>query len=386
MSKILKLSVVAVFTGIISGVFSSSFLHLLNFVTNLRGAHPILIWGLPFFGLLYAAVLKKIPHQINQGVPYILEELENEKAQVSPWMAPFVFLSSLGTHLFGGSAGREGVGVIMGASAAHILPRFCTRFESMRRYLIYSGIAAGFSSIFGTPLAAVIFAFELHSFRHVREIDLLLCTLLASFVSLLVPHFFGPLHSAYEVTFSVGEVLPYVVISGVASGLGALIFFWGMKFYTRLISHCFPHLFVKMGIGSVFICLVVFLTKGYQYVGIGTDMIVQSFRYPMTYLDFILKALLTIMTLSLGFKGGEVTPLFFMGATLSNWSAGVLNFRNYSLSSSLGMVGLFGAVTGTPVASAIMGCELFGWKVGVFCFISCFIARLFMRKHTLYRH
>ncbi len=386
MAKIFKLTIIAIFVGLLSGVLSAAFLYSLNSVTSLRHSYPYLIFALPLFGFLFSLVLKRIPHDVNQGVPYILEELDNEKARVSPWMTPFIFFSSLGTHLFEGSAGREGVGVIMGASAAHLLPKFNFEFKSLRRFLIYSGIAAGFSSIFGTPIAAVLFAFELYGFKHIKQLDLLLCTIVASFIGLIAPHFLGIIHQQFEVTVNMNEVVPYVLMAGIVSGLGAHFFYWGLKGYTKLIAHFIPHLGAKLFIGSAMICVLVYFTNGHVYTGIGSDVIAKSFTHEMSYYDFVMKALLTIMTLSIGFKGGEVTPLFFMGASLSNWAGSVFNLRNFSLSSSLGMVAIFGAVTGTPFASAVMGCELFGWRVGVICLGSCWIARLVMGKRSVYRH
>lgn len=387
MSKVIQILTVSLFVGTISGALSSFFLHSLNEVTILRQAYPYLIWGLPLFGFIFALLIKKIPHHINQGVPYILEELENDKARVSPWMVPFIFISSLGTHLFGGSAGREGVGVIMGASAAHLMPKIRHGHKEMRPFLIYSGIAAGFSSIFGTPLAAILFSFELHAFKDIRRMDLMVCTIIASFVSLLIPHLLGPAHQAFEVSFQFeGDIIYYVLIAAITSGIGGQIFYWGLKGYSKLISNLFPRIELKLFMGGLFVSFLVFFTDSYQYVGIGTDVILRSFSEQMSYHDFAMKCLLTIMTISIGFKGGEVTPLFFMGATFSNSIAALFNFKNFGLSSSLGMVGIFGAVTGTPLASAVMGGELFGWKIGLLCLASCYLGRALMGRLSVYRH
>jgi H+/Cl- antiporter ClcA len=387
MPKIFKILSISLFVGTLSGTLSSLFLLSLTQVTSFRQTNPYLIWALPVFGFFFALLIKKIPHHINQGVPYILEELENEKAHVSPWMVPFIFLGSLGTHLFGGSAGREGVGVIMGASAAHLMPKIRETYKEMRPFLIYSGIAAGFSSIFGTPLAAIIFSFELHSFKHVRRIEIVICTILASFVALLVPHLLDTPHQYFHVSYTLeGRLFYYVSIASIASGIGGQLFYWGLKGYTNLISYMFPSIELKLLMGGLFVSFLVFFTDSYQYIGIGTDVIARSFIEQMSSHDFVLKCLLTIMTISIGFKGGEVTPLFFMGATFSNSIASLFNLKNFALSSSLGMVGLFGAVTGTPLASAVMGGELFGWKVGVLCLITCYFSRFLMGNRTVYRH
>lgn len=387
MPKILKISVLALFIGMGSAIFSSLFLHLLAAISAFRSGNPLLIWGLPLFGLVFALILKKIPHHINQGVPYILEEIENDKAKVSTWMAPFILLSSLGTHLFGGSAGREGVGVIMGASVAHYLPKFHKSFLRMRPFLIYGGIAAGFSSIFGTPVTAILFAFELNAFKHWKRLDLIICAVISAISALVIQNILGPSHQHFQVTFDFNkELLLYVIIVIFSSGVGANIFYWGLKSYTKLISIIFPQIVLKLFMGGLLISILVFFTDSYQYIGIGTDVIARSFISEMSYFDFAMKCLLTVMTLSVGFKGGEVTPLLFMGATLSNGMASLFALRNFGLSSSLGMVSLFGAVTGTPFASAMMGAELFGWQVGILAFLTCLGARLFMVKRSVYRH
>lgn len=387
MSKILKLSLIALLVGSFSGILSSLFLHSLSAVTELRQSYSYLIWGLPVFGFLFGLWIKRIPHHINQGVPYFLSSLDDHQSPISIWMAPFIFVSSLGTHLFGGSAGREGVGVIMGASIARLTPTLGLSSIELRPHLIYAGIAAGFSSIFGTPLTAIIFAFELHQFKDMKKPELMTTTILASFGGWLITHVLGPHHQAFEVNFVLGnDTLYYVLIASISAGLAAHLFYWGLKYYTQIISKLFPQIEWKLFFGGFLISGIVFLTNSYQYVGIGTDVIAKSFETQMMPFDFFMKCLLTIMTISIGFKGGEVTPLFFMGATFSNSIASLLNLKNFSLSSSLGMVSLFGAVTGTPLASGIMAAELFGWKVGVLSIVCCYLARLIMGKHSIYRH
>lgn len=388
MSKFkIHIIIVTAFVGLLSGACSSVFLYSLEWVTKAREEHTIFILGLPLFGFLFGRLLKLIPHHINQGVPYILNELDNHDAHVSPWMTPFIFLSSLGTHLFGGSAGREGVGVIMGASVAHLIPRKKISYQDLRPYLIYSGIAAGFSSIFGTPFAAIIFSFELHHFKDVRKGFLFLTTILSSLIALLTSSFLGPSHQHYTVGFHFEiNTIIHVSIATFTSGIGGLAFYWGLKGYTRLISKLFSQIEWKLAFGAAFVSVIVYIFHGYEYVGIGNDIILKSFNQQMEPYDFVMKCLLTVMTLSIGFKGGEVTPLFFMGATLSNSIASFFSYNNYALSSSLGMVGLFGAVTATPIASMVMATELFGWKVGGLSVLTCYFARLIMGKRSVYRH
>lgn len=264
---------------------------------------------------------------------------------------------------------------------------FLNCLSILRPYLIYSGIAAGFASIFGTPVAAIVFSFELHHFKDVKRGFLLVATSVSSFVALLIPHFIGPNHQHFVVNFQLdSRIFFYMCIAGIAAGCGGRIFYWGLKGYTKLISKFVPHIEWKLAIGALGIVLIVVLSNGYEYIGIGTDTIARSFHQQMLPYDFLMKCLLTAMTLAIGFKGGEVTPLFFMGATLSNSVSSIFNFNNYALSSSLGMVGLFGAVTATPFASIAMAVELFGWEVGILSILTCFIARFIMGNRSVYRH
>lgn len=385
--RILLAVVLASGVGIFSGVLSSTFLHCLNYVTDLREGHRGLLWGLPIFGFVLGRVLLMIPNHIHQGVPYILNEIDHPKTAISPLMAPFIFISSIATHLFGGSAGREGVGVIMGASIAHLVPRKLIEDLEFRRVLIFSGMAAGFSSIFGTPIAAIAFVFELHRFADLRNHRLLVATSLSSIVGYVVSLYLGPQHQHFQVGFEVsGGLAGYLMIAAFTSGVGGHVFYWALKGYSHYFSIKIPRLEWKLFWGAVLIVMVVTMTNGYSYIGIGTGVISQAFGSPMEMNDFIMKCMLTVMTLAIGFKGGEVTPLFFMGAVLSNSVASQLELGNYALSASLGMAGLFGAVAGVPMASALMGAELFGWKVGFLCLPVCLLARLMMGDRSVYRH
>jgi H+/Cl- antiporter ClcA len=379
--------ILAVCVGVLSALCSSLFLHLLQFVTELRSSYPIFIFGLPFYGLLFAYVIKHIPHYINQGVPYLVHEIENPQAKVSVWMTPFILISAVLTHLFGGSAGREGVGVIMGASIAQILPKFSKYFENRRQTLVCAGVAAGVSSIFGTPIAGIFFAYEIYHFRYLKNHYVARATIIAAIVAYVLGHFLGPQHDQFIVNFEWNaDLMKYLAVATFTSGIGGLIFFWGMHYYTKIISFIFRDLYQKLFFGSCLIVLLVFITDSYRYTGIGSDVIAQSFTTSMSFTDFFMKCLLTIMTISIGFKAGEVTPLFFMGATLSNATASMLGLANFGLSSALGMVSIFGAVSATPIASAVMSAELFGPHVGILCLIVCLISRKFLFNKSIYRH
>jgi H+/Cl- antiporter ClcA len=386
MSKFLKHILIFIYVGTASGVLSSLFLHALGAVTSFRMEHPRLLFGLPLFGFFFGLLLKRIPPSMNHSVPSVLEEIETDKKTISVWTAPFIFIASIGTHLFGGSAGREGVGVLMGASAAHLLPKTHRTFNQMRKYLIYGGVAAGFASIFGTPWAGVFFAFELRDFKERKNVYLLFTTLFSALLADSVTRILGPDHAKYVVGFSWDwSLLVYVALIGIVSAGAGILFYQAMKRASSFFARALPRVEWRLFTGALILVLIVWFTGGFAYTGIGVDGIARSFSEEMSLRDFAMKCLLTILTLSVGFKGGEVTPLFFMGATLSNTVLAKLSFSNYSLSASLGMVSLFAAVTKTPLTCAIMAGELFGYEIFPLALGSCLLGSWLMKGRSIYR-
>lgn len=372
--------------SLVSGFFSSLFLYSLDWITLFRNQNLFILGGLPLFGFCLGLILYKCPPSINQGIPSLLNKNIKNKNLISPWTSPFIFLSSLGTHLFGGSAGREGVGILMGVGVSQILPKLNNKFSNSQHYLIYFGIAAGFSSIFGTPIGAVVFTFELFKFKEIKNKFLVIMTVFTSFMAYFVGHLLGPSHQSFSVSFDWNKsLLIYIGLIGFISGTGALIYYWGYQNCEKLLHQMLPKIYLRLPIVGIFISLFVFTTQSYSALGIGTDIISQSFLQKMHFSDFGFKCILTILTLSAGFKGGEATPLFFMGSVLSNYILSIFNFNNFALSSSLGMVSLFGAVTATPLASIFIAYELFGLPIGLFSIIPCFLARKLMGKNSIYK-
>lgn len=381
------LFVIPLLTGVSAGVFSTVFLKGLYQVTQVRESHSWLIFGLPLFGLILAYIIKKIPNNVNEGVSYLLGASTDESRPISIWMAPYILISSLGTHLFGGSAGREGVGVIMGISLGQIFSKFSNSLKGRGYILIYSGIAAGFSSIFGTPLAAIIFSYELHQFKRVKNIPLFICTALSSIVAYYVTHILGLTHTNPIVNFDVnGTLLIYIILTALLSGLGARLFYYSIKYYTLSINKLLPSLAARFFIGALAISLLIYFGNFYEYTGIGVDFINESFHIQRDPADFIIKFILTVMTLSIGFKGGEVTPLFFMGSALCNSLLAKIGFINYALSSALGMITFFAAASAAPFASAVMASEIFGYQLFIPSLASSYLARLLMGNKSIYAH
>ena len=386
MSFIFKIITIGTLAGALSGFFSTLFLKSLYYVTDLRVSNPYIILLLPVFGLFLAYLSKNIPLNVDVSIKDIKSHLNQNKVFTSTLVTPFVFLASLGTHLFGGSAGREGVGVIMGASlSSRVGTLFRLDYKISKTLLLYSGVAAGFSSIFGAPIAAIIFAYEIDRFKRIKERSLFLIVVTSSIVSYYTTRLLNLKHYTPDVSFNISyQIIIYILISGVTCGAGALAYFHAIRLYKKYTLTFFKNVYLRYFFGCVVIVATIFLFNAFDYAGIGTTFINDSFLERRSFYDFLLKFILTTLTLGIGFKGGEVTPLLFMGSTLSNSMLSQFGYSHFALSSALGMFAFFGAATATPLTSTLMALDLFGPELALICLPTCFIARFIMNKESLY--
>ncbi|WP_163399212.1 voltage-gated chloride channel family protein [Flavobacterium fluviatile] len=370
-----KWILICVLIGFFSGSASAFFLVSLEFVTQFRIQHNWIIWFLPLGGLIIGLTYHYWGESVVKGNNLLLEEYENPQKVIPFKMAPLVLLGTLLTHLFGGSAGREGTAVQMGGAIADQFTKIFNLDNSERKILIVLGISAGFASVFGTPLAGAIFALEVLYFSKINFKSIVLSFLVAYFAYFTV-EFWQVKHTHYSIPV-VPEfnftILFYTILIGILSGLAALLFsknahFWG-SFFSKNIK--FPPL--RPFIGGI-ILAIAFAGFGHtKFSGLGIPVIVDSFSNPNPWYDFLLKILFTGFTLGAGFKGGEVTPLFFVGAALGSALSIVIPMP-IALLAGLGFVAVFSGATHTPIACTFMGMELFGIQPGIFIAIACTIA------------
>jgi len=371
---IFKWIVICISIGILSGSASAFFLVSLEWVTQFRIHHDWIIWLLPFGGLLVGLSYYYWGESVVKGNNLLLEEYEKPKKVIPFKMAPLVLLGTLLTHLFGGSAGREGTAVQMGGAIADQFTKLFNLDNSERKILIILGISAGFASVFGTPLAGAIFALEVLYFSKIKLKSIILSFVVA-YTAYFTVEFWQIKHTHYsipvvpEVSFS---SLFYTIFLGLLSGLAALLFARSTHFWSSLFSNIkYPPL--RPFIGGI-ILAIAFAGFGFtQFSGLGVPFIVDSFNHPNAWYDFLLKILFTGFTLGAGFKGGEVTPLFFIGAALGSALFLIIPLPIAFLA-GLGFVAVFSGATHTPIACTIMGMELFGIQPGIFIAIACTIA------------
>ena len=374
---ILKWTAICLIVGISSGSASALFLVSLNWATNFRENHSWIIWILPLGGFLIGLLYHYYGKSVAKGNNLILEEYENPQNTIPLKMAPLVLIGTLITHLFGGSAGREGTAVQMSSAIADQFTSLFKLNPSERKTILILGISAGFASIFGTPLAAAFFALELLFFSRIN-LRSGITSFLTAYIAYFVVEFWQVKHTQYTIPilpeFSCSVFL-WLIFSGILFGLAAMLFSRTTKLWARLFAKFVSYPPLRPFLGGAILALIFFFMGPNKFIGLGIPTIVEAFHNANTNYDFLLKILFTGFTLGAGFKGGEVTPLFFVGATLGSALSLYIPLP-IALLAGLGFVAVFSGATHTPIACTFMGMELFGFESGIYIAIACFVAYL----------
>jgi H+/Cl- antiporter ClcA len=351
--------------GALCGGASALFLFLLEWATAFRELHPELVYWLPAAGLVIGALYARWGQPIRGGNNLVIDTVHETDKQIPLRMAPMVLVGTVLTHLFGGSAGREGTAVQMGGSLADALAHRLRVDADTRRELLAAGIAGGFGSVFGTPIAGAVFGLEVIVVGRLGY-EALLPALVASVVGDIVTRSLGIVHTVYPapapLPLSGWVVLKWLVFAVAVAGV-AILFVEGTHRLKKLLEGRVPWLPVRMALGGLAVVGLWQLVGTDMYLGLGVPAIVRSFVDPqLPELAFAWKLLFTAITLGSGFLGGEVTPLFFIGAALGNVLARLLGLP-LDLGAAVGMAALFAAAANTPLALSIMAVELVGASV-----------------------
>lgn len=379
------------------------FLWLLNWSVHYRFAHAWLLYLLPLAGVTIHFMYKLYGQSAERGNNLIIDEIHKPGGGVPKRMAPLILVTTVITHLFGGSAGREGTAVQIGGSLANWLGGLFKLQPNDMRVVLTAGIAAGFGAVFGTPLAGTIFAIEVLTIGRLQYSAILPC-LIAGLIGDATVAAWGVQHTPYHIRyFTTGQsiyghhlavnfwLLFKVLIASAFFGLAAYAFaktVHGVKTLASLLIS--KSWLVPVTGGFIIIILTLILGKP-DYLGLGVEpqqpgavTIVSAFEQGGAhFFSWMWKLIYTAITLGTGFKGGEVTPLFYIGATLGNTLAGIMN-APVSLFAALGFIAVFAGATNTPLACTIMGIELFGGQHALFFAITCFTAYLFSGKIGIY--
>lgn len=383
---ITKWLLISTIMGIAVGTASAFFLESLHWAESFRESHRWIIWLLPLAGMVIGAMYHYWGKNSEAGNNLLIDRAMQPSGDRIPFrMAPFVLIGTVATHLFGGSAGREGTALQMAGSISDQLTKPLKLDHADRKILIVAAIAAGFGSVFGTPLAGALFGLEVIVIGKIKY-DAIFPAFLAAIIADHVTRVWNVNHTEYVIsnipTISTLNII-YSVLAGIVFGIVAAIFSkmnHGISYFFKS-KISYPPL--RPFIGGLIVAVAVFAIGTTKYIGLGVPVIVDAFNEQLPSYDFALKIIFTAVTLGAGFKGGEVTPLFFIGATLGNALAWIIPLP-MSLLAGMGFVAVFAGATNTPLACSIMAIELFGAQSGIYVAIACVVAYLMSGNNSIY--
>ena len=380
------------------GSLVALFLWLLDQVTLVRWSQQWLLFLLPLAGILIFGIYHFWGKGSEAGNGLLIDGIHNSQTKVPARMAPLVLFTTLITHLFGGSAGREGTAVQMGGGFAALLSKWFKLKKEDHRLILMCGMAAGFAAVFGTPLAGAVFAVEVIVIGRIQYREFLPCYF-TSIVAHLVCLAWGIQHTRYSIGFAGNNLLLHfdsilvakTLLAAVTFGLAAFLFAEAHLQVKKQLQKWIPIQWLIPVVGALMVIGLTYLLDNRDYLGLGVlsektngVSIVSAFKEGgATPFSWFWKLLFTAITLGTGFKGGEVTPLFFIGATLGNTLAWIMGAPT-DVFAALGFIAVFAAATNTIFASTIMGCELFGTEFVLYFLIACFMARLASGYSSIY--
>jgi len=386
--SVLRWALILAPMAIVVGSLCTAFLWSLDVATRARFDYPWLLFVLPVAGAAIGLLYHLTGKSVEGGNNLIVEQIHEPGGGVPLRMAPLIFIGTVATHLCGGSAGREGTAVQLGGSLASAVGKLARLDADSLRIILMAGIAAGFGSVFGTPLAGAVFALEVLAVGRVEYTALIPC-LVAGILGDWTCHIWGIHHGVYHITYMSGtagavsidaELVGKAAIAGVAFGLTGLVFAEANHSLGALFKRIIPYGPARPFVGGIMVIGLTWLVGTRAYLGLGVwspdptqPTIAGFFTGPVDHWSWALKIVFTIVTLSAGFKGGEVTPLFFIGAAMGNALGGVLG-APIDLFAGLGFVAVFAGAANTPLACTIMGLELFGATHMVPIAVACFVA------------
>lgn len=371
--------------GTTVGSASALFLASLNWATNFRESHLWMIAFLPLAGLAIGFSYHYWGKDVVKGNNLLIEELQSPKQVIPIVMAPLIFAGTIITHLFGGSAGREGTAVQIGGAFADQLTKLFKLQPADRKIILICGISAGFASVFGTPFAGAVFGLEVFILG-----NLMYSAILPSLITALIADYtckaWGVGHTHYSIV-----LVPQMNIINLMLSLGVGIIFGLAARSFSALNHTFSRIFAVIKypplrplVGGLLLVGIIYLLGNTRFIGLGIQVILESFTHQQDYYTFAIKLFLTALTLGCGFKGGEVTPLFFIGATLGSFLSFYVPLP-VGLLAGMGFVAVFSGAANTPLACIIMGIELFGIDSAVYIALACIIAYFFSGHSGIYK-
>lgn len=385
LTALIKWLVLGCGIGAIVGTVASLFGHALLFVNAWRGGHPAIVLALPLSGLLIVALYRGTRNTDDKGTNTVIASIHSS-VQIPFRMAPLIFISTVITHLCGGSAGREGAALQLGGSIAGKLGKALRLNDRDRNLIIMCGMSAGFSALFGTPLAATIFSMEVVSVGIMHYSALVPCAsaaMIAHFVAQgfrIPPEVFPVACDAITVSGFFRIVL-FAALAGLVSILFCMILHRTEQLYKKYLKN--PY--IRAAAAGLLVVILAAALGTDQYLGSGMGIIEHIFhhREAAAPLAFLLKMIFTALTLGGGFKGGEIVPSLTIGAAFGSCLAAVLGLP-LELVAACGMVGVFCGVTNSPITSLLLAFELFGFAGMPYYLVTVAVSYMISGRYGLY--
>lgn len=374
----------SVITGGCLGLTGTFFGKSVAYVTELWTDHPWILLGLPFGGLLIVWMYRWESRQERSSTNRVLDAIHAEK-EIPLKTAPLIFISTVVTHLFGGSAGREGAALQLGGSIGNFLGRCFRIDENDKRVVIMCGMSAAFSALFGTPMAAAVFSMEVVSVGIMHYAALVPCVV-SSYIAGAVAASFGMAGEHFvieeipELTLlSGGKILLLGFLCAAVSILFCVVLHKTEHWFQKKI----PNAFLRAFVAGCLILILTFALQSTDYLGSGMHIIEEAMAGNVIWAAFLLKILFTAITLAGGFKGGEIVPTFFVGATFGCLAGEMLQISP-SLAAACGMTAVFCGVTNSPISSLLIGLEMFGFEGAPYLFLSLAVSYMQSGYYGLY--
>ncbi len=380
----IKWILISLIVGGIGGVVGSIFHLSIDYVTELRGEQPRLLFLLPVGGVVIAAIYNLCKKQGHIDTNRVLNAVKKDE-KVPLVMAPLIFVSTLITHLLGGSAGREGAALQLGGSIGYNIGRLFRLDKKDMHEIIMAGMSAVFAALFGTPLAAAFFAIEVATVGTLHYAAIVPC-ILSAICAFEIAGAFGISPVRFEGVFMepiTPEVLGKVVVLALLCALVSILFCATIHSFERKMKRFLPDSYIRALAGGGVIVLLTWLMGSYEYNGAGMDVISLALFGDAKPEAFFVKLVFTAITIGAGFKGGEIVPAFFVGSTFG-CVAGALLGLDAGFSAAIGFISLFCGVVNCPVASTILAVEIFGAEGIIFFALACGVSYMMSGKYGLY--
>ncbi len=380
-----KWIIFSILVGTIVGGIGTLFYYGMQYVTDYRISYPWLIYLLPFGGLIIAGLYKLRKIEQDQGTNLVISAIHSE--QDVPWdMAPLIIISTLITHLLGGSAGREGAALQMGGSLGCSLGKLFRFDEKDKRVMIMCGMSAAFSALFGTPMAAAIFSMEMISVGIMYYNALVPCVI-SSLVAHAIANYYGCKNELFLIehvpSFNIKNAVIFSALA-ILCALVSILFCVVLHQVEHLYKKLLKNQFLRVFAGGCIIALLTFIIGNHRYNGTGINIIEECINGNVRPEDFILKILFTALTLGAGFKGGEIVPSFYTGAAFGCLFGNLFGVSP-TLCTAIGMISLFCGVTNCPISSLLISFELFGYDGMPYFLLAVAFSYIFSGYFGLYR-